>query len=98
MRFCRQCGRTLAILNDSKAEYCNDCIADTAAGAPRAAQETPRHLELLSATLSVKDGKIVLESQEGWLLWSGQDDKPHSFKLIVDQAAHILKIRKRKHK
>lgn len=48
-----------------------------------------------AATLSVKNGRIILESPEGWLLWSGNPADNHSLETILTSATKILKIRKR---
>lgn len=96
MKFCRQCGRTLAILQDSSSHYCKSC---TVAGRDNAQPSSPPAKaddDILAAHLSLKNGKIVLESKEGWLLWSGSDTASHSLQAILDRAAPILKIRKRR--
>jgi hypothetical protein len=96
MKFCRQCGRTLAILQDSSSHYCKSC---TAAGLDNLQQSSPPAKaddDILAAQLSIKNGKIVLESKEGWLLWSGSDTASYSLQAIIDRAAPILKIRKRR--
>ena len=96
MKFCRQCGRTLAILQESSNDYCKSCTAtglDNMQTSPPTVKEDD---DILAAHLSVKNGKIVLESKEGWLLWSGSDTASHSLQAIFERAAPILKIRRRR--
>ncbi len=96
MKFCRQCGRTLAILQDSSSNYCTSCTAVGRNQTEPSPPTTPADSDIPAAHLSVKNGKIVLESKEGWLLWSGSDTSSHSLQAILERAAAILKIRKRR--
>jgi len=97
MKFCLKCGRTLAILEQTGDQFCEKCRAASTVDAPAAVEENGIQ-QLLTATLSLKKGRLVLESTEGWLLWSGADDQPHSLQSIVDRAGKILKIQKRQKK
>lgn len=54
--------------------------------------------DIFSATFSYVDGKIMLKSEEGWILWSGSADQEHSLQTIIDRAAPILKIRSKRKK
>jgi len=54
--------------------------------------------DIFSATLSYVDGKIMLKSKEGWILWSGSAAQEHSLQTIIDRAAPILKIRSKRKK
>jgi len=96
MKFCRQCGKTVAIFNNSDRELCLDCDARKAVKEDRPAAEKKDSADLLAASLSIKDGKIVLESREGMLLWSGSGGQPHTLKTILDRASRILTIRQRR--
>ncbi|MEE4243296.1 MAG: hypothetical protein V2I36_17675 [Desulfopila sp.] len=95
MKFCRNCGRTIALLQDSSTEYCEKCASAAQDNTLSSSQAVEADRNILSAFLSVKNGKIVLESEEGWLLWSGSDSVPHSLPAILERATHIFNIRKR---
>jgi len=98
MKFCRQCGQTLPLLENLKEEYCSQC---TIARAEQLSTEDTtvkkeENPDIFSTTLSCKDGKIMLTSKEGWLLWSGAKDEQHSLQQILDRSTSILKIRQKR--
>lgn len=100
MKFCRHCGQTLPILEKLKEEYCSQCsllLAEQQSSEDTKVkkEENP---EIFSATLTCRDGKIVLTPKEGWLLWSGEEDKTHSLQQIYDRSLSILKIRQKRQK
>jgi len=96
MKFCIQCGKTVAIFSNSDRELCPDCDKRKAVNEDRPAAAKNDSADLLAATLSIKDGKIFLESREGMLLWSGTGGQPHTLKTILDRASRILAIRQRR--
>lgn len=98
MRFCSGCGKTISILNNSDAEFCPDCVPENKLKTTVPKQKAENGSDLDSTTFSIKDGKLVLESDEGWLLWSGDLRQQHSFETIKDRASRILKIRRRQKK
>jgi len=94
MRFCTTCGKTISILNDSGADLCQSCKTPAPKSSPHN-EPPPNTVDLSSTKLSVKNGKLILESEEGWLLWSGDKLQQHSMGTITERASRILKIRKR---
>ncbi len=96
MKFCRQCGKTVAIFDDSGSELCPVCAAEKTAAKDRFEAEMIGPANLLDATVCIKDDTIILESREGLLLWSGGGDRRHSLKTMLDRASKILAIRKKK--
>jgi len=98
MKFCSKCGSTLSILNDHSGDLCQRCAPPSPSKQVDSRVIDHDFEAIGSATLSVKDGKIMLESKEGWLLWSGAAPQAHTLKTILDRANLILKIRKRQKK
>lgn len=97
MKFCRQCGQALAILDRSILALCPACTLESQKKKAVVVGNTDSSADIVAyATISVRDGKIVIESKEGWLLWSGSDKTGHSLQQILDRASRILKIRTRK--
>lgn len=60
--------------------------------------ETETSPDIFSATLTYVDGKLMLKSKEGWILWSGSAEQEYSLQAIIDRAAPILKIRSKRKK
>ena len=97
MKFCQQCGQTLSILTNSSNEYCEKCTP-APVESPPVDDKTEQPPDIYSATFSCVDGKIMLKSKEGWILWSGNADHEHSLQNIIDRAVPILKIRSKRKK
>jgi len=97
MRFCSGCGKTISILNDSDAELCKTCRPGNSTVLPTQ-QNSGVCSDLLSTTIRVEDGKILLESREGWLLWSGDCTAKHTFESMTSRAGRILTIRNKQKK
>jgi len=95
MRFCIDCGKAVAIFDNSAADLCIKCANLEAT--TKIAKKT-NTIDLNSATFSTENGKLILQSKEGWLLWSGNIDGPHSFQAITEKATRILHIRKKRKK
>lgn len=96
MKFCRQCGKTVAIFNDSDLELCSGCTPEKSGKSDRSALEKKCFEDLLTATVRISDGKILLESEGGVLLWSGAGDRSHPLESILDRGSRILAIRRKK--
>lgn len=83
MRFCSTCGKTIAILNDTDDQFCQNC---SPAKKPEKAQPTsnPATLDEFGDTIiSVRGNRLILESPEGWLLWSGSIESNHNLHEIL---------------
>lgn len=97
MKFCQQCGQTLSILTNTNSDYCTECTARPEKP-PTANVNVEQPPDIFSAIFACADGKILLKSKEGWILWSGSAENEHSLKTIIDRADAILKIRSKRKK
>lgn len=98
MKFCTECGRTLSILNEHNGDICSKCAPKVSIKQTKSPDNQDILKNIGTAVLSIKKGKIVLESEEGWLLWSGETIQNYTLQTILDKANRILKIRKRQKK
>jgi hypothetical protein len=97
MKFCQQCGQTLSILAHSSSDYCTECTA-APEKSPAENIQVDQPPDIYSAFFTCTDGKIVLKSKEGWILWSGSAENEHCLQTIIDRADAILKIRSKRKK
>ncbi len=93
MKFCIKCGKTVSVLNDSASDLCTNCSDKKTEKAGDS-----KNSDLNSATFSTENGKLILKSKEGWLLWSGAANEIHSFHKITEKAERILNIRNKHRK
>jgi hypothetical protein len=100
MIFCKECGGALNLFQIHDEEVCYTCLRkgikqeQKAAPARVAEEDDP----LLTAAVSHEDGKIVLRSPEGWILWSCPDSEAHSLTSIISRARRIHQIRSKRQK
>lgn len=99
MRFCNDCGTVLNLFGSNERELCSACVQQQKKlnPPPEKAKEVDKNAaayDLLGeAILSFKNEKMVLQSKEGWELWSGPIvDKPN-LQSILKRAATIYRIR-----
>ncbi len=93
MKFCTSCGKAVSIFDTTDVELCRKCsVKENQTVVPGNAN----NIDLNGATFSAENGKLLLKSKEGWLLWSGSANELHSFQAISEKAKRILKIRRKK--
>lgn len=95
MKFCQRCGQTLSVLEEPDQQLCEPCFSAPEPITPVQEEDAD---DINTAVLSQVDGKIVLKSKKGWLLWSGNAEEQHSLQQILKRAAHILKVRSKRKK
>ena len=100
MKFCRRCGKSLPLFANRQEEDCPQCTQATAShqSLEDTTANTRENSEIFSATLSCRDGRIMLTSKEGWLLWSGAEHETHTLQHMLDRSAAILAIRQKRRK
>lgn len=100
MQFCKDCGGVLNLFGKNSSGLCSSCIQHKKA--PEIIpQETPEDISgiLTESIITVKDGKIILRSKEGWQLWSAPAESQTQLQSILKSATLIYNIRiKRKKK
>jgi hypothetical protein len=99
MKFCKDCGNALNLFETHDEEVCYTCLRKgLQEEKPAPVQETGNGALLLDALFSHEDGKLVLRSPEGWILWSAPDSETHSLGTIQMRAKRIHEIRKKRQK
>ncbi len=99
MEFCKDCGGVLNLFGKNSSGLCSSCIQHAKSLAPAPEPEPPASQEtdiLLEAVIACHNGKITIQSKEGWQLWSGPADKETSMAEIIKSARLIYKIRSRR--
>lgn len=108
MQFCAECGAILNLFEFATRELCTDCFqkqapAKTETPPPPPAPVIPAGVCNCTklpenVNLLLSDGKIVIRSEEGWILWSGSIDQPHQLQMALKRAGKIYAIRSRSKK
>ena len=106
VKFCTSCGSALEFFEFLDGELCSSCLknrqSDKEANPSIAVpEENGKHESLADmekAVLSFENGKLILKSPEGWILWSGPANEKHQIKTVLGRARQILKIRKKRKK
>ena len=97
MQFCKQCGIPISVLQDTTLDLCITCASEVKQNTLGERKDITGNSNILpNATIEVKDDKILLQSKEGWLLWSGDIASSHKLETLLQKAAKIYRIRKRK--
>jgi len=102
MRFCTACGTALELFEFLDGELCTSCLKDSekkpaSSGKTQSAKNVGHRL-LPQAVVAVEEGKLVIKSPEGWVLWSGSLDDDHQLDTILSQAERIHTIRMKRQK
>lgn len=99
MIFCKECGGALNLFETHNEEVCYAClrkgIKEEQKPLPVVASDVD---PLLAAILSHEEGKMILRSPEGWVLWSAPDGEYHSLNSIINRARRIHQIRSKRQK
>ena len=99
MKFCKDCGGVLNLFGNNTSELCSSCIQHSKQQAAKTSEPATDSHELLAETvLTYKNGKILLHSKEGWLLWSASGETETELKTMLKTAKLIYKIRKKRQK
>ena len=104
MQFCTDCGGVLNLFGNNTSELCSSCIQQKKRiepTSPQPTQKTNKPLakpEIADAILTVKDGKIVLRSKEGWQLWAAPVESENTLESMLKSADLIYKIRSKRKK
>lgn len=108
MQFCSDCGAILNLFEFATRELCTDCFQKqappkTEVPAPPVEPIAPTGVCNCTklpetATLLQSDGKIIITSVEGWILWSGPIDQHHQLQTVLKRAGQIYAIRSRSKK
>ena len=105
MKFCTSCGSALEFFEFLDGELCSNCLKNKESGkqadpSPPLSAPSPQEnfTDMEDVVLAFEDGKLVLKSSEGWVLWSGPASERHKMKTILKRARQILKIRKKRRK
>ncbi len=96
MQFCKQCGTPIAVIHDKDAIFCPACISASKKPQTQKNEKSlfPDLATLSGSTLTSENNKIQLRSKEGWLLWSGDCNTPHSLETLIPKAVKIYRIRR----
>jgi len=99
MIFCKVCGGALNLFETHDEEVCYACLKKgiTKQKPAPVRQEDEEDL-LANAYLGHEEGKFVLRSQEGWVLWSAPDSETYRLEVILARARRICEIRKKSRK
>jgi hypothetical protein len=99
MKFCKTCGNALNLFETHDEEVCYACLKKgLKEEKPPHVQETGNGALLSNALFSHEEGKLVLRSPEGWILWSAPDSETHSLGSIQIRAKRIHEIRRKRQK
>jgi hypothetical protein len=100
MIFCKVCGEALNLFETRDEEVCYTCLRKGIQQEPPApvVRETGNADFLAEVLLGHEDGKLVVRSPEGWILWSAPDSETHSLGAILARAGRIHEIRKKRRK
>ncbi|AGF79867.1 hypothetical protein UWK_03350 [Desulfocapsa sulfexigens DSM 10523] len=99
MQFCKDCGGVLNLFGNNTSELCSSCIQHKKKPetAPPTLQQDNDDL-LAECILTVKNGKIILSSKEGWQLWSAPLDSQTNLGSMLKSAKLIYGIRSNRKK
>ncbi len=102
MKFCTACGSALEFFEFLDDELCSTCLKKDnkcSSAAPARAEEAKVSIDELSdSILCFEDNKLVLKSEEGWVLWSAPCNEQNKIKTVLSRAQRILEIRRKRRK
>jgi hypothetical protein len=99
MQFCKDCGGVLNLFGNNSTGLCSSCIQHKKEPVLTPAKATPDFYDLLSeAIITVEKGKIILQSKEGWQLWSATSESKTTLQSILKSAELIYNIRNKRNK
>ncbi|MBU1138627.1 MAG: hypothetical protein KKD01_04070 [Proteobacteria bacterium] len=99
MKFCKDCGGVLNLFGNNSAELCSSCIQHTKKCLPTVPETATDNIDLIGdAVLTYENGKIVLRSKEGWLLWSASGETQTELTAVLKTAKLIYEIRNKRKK
>ncbi len=99
MIFCKVCGEALNLFATHDEEVCYSCLKKGIPPERSAVVRVKEKQDLLAdAVLSHEEGKLVLRSAEGWVLWSAPDQTSYGLETILTRARRICEIRNKRRK
>ncbi len=104
MQFCNDCGGVLNLFGNNTSKLCSSCIQEKKRiepPSPQPIQEPKKPLtkfDLADAILTIKDGKIILRSKEGWQLWAAPGESETTLESMLKSAELIYGIRNKRKK
>lgn len=99
MKFCKDCGGVLNLFGDNSSELCSSCVQRNTKPLATVPEPVPDSKDLLGeAVLAYENGKILLRSKEGWLLWSASGETQTELAAVLKAARLIYEIRQKRKK
>ncbi len=99
MEFCKECGGALILFENNNSGLCSSCNLHYKKGVSKASESARGNADLPGdAVFTYEDGKILLRSKEGWLLWSASAEKQTELNTVLKSAKLIYEIRKKRKK
>ncbi len=99
MIFCKICGGALNLFETKDEEVCYSCLKKgIEQEKPVPTREKEKEDPLSEALLGYEEGKLVLRSVEGWVLWSAPDTEAYKIEDILSRARRICEIRNKRRK
>jgi hypothetical protein len=99
MIFCKVCGGALNLFETHNEEVCYSCLKKgIKQEKPPPLREKEDEDPLANASLEHEEGKFVLRSAEGWVLWSAPDTEVYRLDAILARARRICEIRNKRRK
>ncbi len=97
MKFCANCKKTLILFEFHEDGLCNNCLTLRKEKVkPIKANPKQDYLDLSDCILSCENGKVILSTSEGLILWSSPVEEKNKLGNILDRAQRILKIRSKR--
>ena len=99
MKFCKACGQALNLFETQDEDICHSCLKKKIEKEkPAPVREKGEAPPLGEMFLGYEEGKLVLRSPEGWVLWSGPDTETYRMEDILIRARKICEIRNKRKK
>jgi len=99
MIFCKVCGGALNLFETHNEEVCYSCLKKgIKEQEPAPVRKKKADDPLVEALLGHEEGKLVLRSAEGWILWSAPDNEKYKLDAILARARRICEIRNKRRK
>ncbi len=99
MKFCKDCGGVLNLFENNTSELCSSCVQHKKQPLSKVHKPITDNNDLLGETVfTYENGKIILRSKEGWLLWSASGEAETEMKTVLKTARFIYEVRKKRKK